>query len=181
MILLWSESPSGKCAKLHTVTASNNRDHPTRSRCLFVPIYIWVCFFSHIPFMVNRTFNATSTERLQKHPFLFATNRTDRTFFLWRLHLAWPSHHHHPMGWSQHHFVAIGKPKWQRFTLRQQATTEIYHLTRSLIACLCHIRVYVYYSSCTSPSWWIAHYSTQRQPRGCNNTLGLLHGLCHMT
>jgi len=25
--------------------------------------YIWVLFFVHIPFMVNRTFNATPTER----------------------------------------------------------------------------------------------------------------------
>jgi len=25
--LLWSESLSGKCAKLHTVAASNSRDH----------------------------------------------------------------------------------------------------------------------------------------------------------
>ena len=29
--MLRSESPSGKCAKLDTVAASNNRDHPTRS------------------------------------------------------------------------------------------------------------------------------------------------------
>jgi len=29
--LLQSESPSGMCAKLHTVAASNNRVHPTRS------------------------------------------------------------------------------------------------------------------------------------------------------
>jgi len=33
MTLLRSESPSGKCAKLLTVTASINRDHPTRSLC----------------------------------------------------------------------------------------------------------------------------------------------------
>jgi len=31
-------------------------------------IYIWVLFFMHIPFMVNRTFNATPTERLQHCP-----------------------------------------------------------------------------------------------------------------
>jgi len=30
-ILLWSEILSGMCAKLRTVAASNNRDHPTRS------------------------------------------------------------------------------------------------------------------------------------------------------
>jgi len=27
MILLQSETPGGKCAKLHTVSASNNRNH----------------------------------------------------------------------------------------------------------------------------------------------------------
>ena len=38
-ILLRSEIPSGMCAKLRTVAASNNRDHPTRSLCycLFAP------------------------------------------------------------------------------------------------------------------------------------------------
>ena len=37
--LLRSEIPSGMCAKLCTVAASNNRDHPTRSLyyCLFAP------------------------------------------------------------------------------------------------------------------------------------------------
>jgi len=29
--------------------------------------YIWVLFLTHIPFVVNRTFNATPTERLQHH------------------------------------------------------------------------------------------------------------------
>jgi len=45
MILLWSEIPSGICAKLRTVAASNDRDHPTRSLyyCLFAPhTYIFV-------------------------------------------------------------------------------------------------------------------------------------------
>jgi len=49
----------------------------------------------HILFMGNRTFNAVPTERLQEHPVLFTMNRTNRTFILWRLHLAppWcPSH-----------------------------------------------------------------------------------------
>jgi len=30
-IVLLSKSPNGKCAMLHTVAASNNRDHPTTS------------------------------------------------------------------------------------------------------------------------------------------------------
>jgi len=57
--MLRSESPSGKCAKLHTVAASNNRDHAPQSLCycLFVP-QISVLFFAHIPFVVNHTFNA---------------------------------------------------------------------------------------------------------------------------
>jgi len=38
--------------------------------------YIWVLFFAHIPFMVNRTFNATPTEWLQ-HSFLQAQMETD--------------------------------------------------------------------------------------------------------
>jgi len=39
VILLRSEIPSGMCAELRTVAASNNRDHPTRSfyYCLFAP------------------------------------------------------------------------------------------------------------------------------------------------
>jgi len=50
---------------LHTVAASNNRDHMpwTLYYCLFAPHV--VLFFAHIPFVVNRTFNATLTERLQ--------------------------------------------------------------------------------------------------------------------
>jgi len=42
--VLWSKSLNGKCAKLHTVAASNNRDHPTRSLyyCLFTS-YLFVC------------------------------------------------------------------------------------------------------------------------------------------
>jgi len=61
-VVLRSEGPSGKCAKLHTEAASNNRDHAPQSLyCLFMPrIYIWALFFAHIPFVVNRTFNAVA-------------------------------------------------------------------------------------------------------------------------
>jgi len=55
-----------------------------------------VLFFAHIPFVVNRTFSATPAKRLQQHPLVFTTKRTVRTFFfLWRLHLARPSHPGH--------------------------------------------------------------------------------------
>ena len=49
--------------------------------CLLA-LHIMVLFFTHIPFMVNHTINATPPERLQQHPLLFTTNRTDRTFFV---------------------------------------------------------------------------------------------------
>jgi len=67
--LLRSEIPSGICAKLRTVAASNNRDHMPWSLyyCLFAPHNLWLLFFTHIPFVVNHTFNATPPERLQ-HP-----------------------------------------------------------------------------------------------------------------
>ena len=77
-LVLRSKSSSGKCARVHTVTASNNRDHMSWSLYLLLvcTTYICVLLFAHIPFLVNRTFNATPTDRLQQHPFLFAMNRT---------------------------------------------------------------------------------------------------------
>ena len=46
MMVMRSESLRGKCAKLHTVAASNNRDQPTRSLyyCMFVPHLCGCCF-----------------------------------------------------------------------------------------------------------------------------------------
>jgi len=32
---------------------------------LVTPLYIWVLFFTYIPFVANRTFNTTLTEWLQ--------------------------------------------------------------------------------------------------------------------
>jgi len=67
-VLLRSESPSNKCAKLHTMPASNKRDQLTRSLyyCLFVP-HIWVLFFTHILFVVNHIFSTMPTESLQQY------------------------------------------------------------------------------------------------------------------
>ena len=66
-ILLRSEIPSDMCAKLRTVAASNNRVHMpwTLCYCLFAPHKCMVLFFTHIPFVVNHTINATLPERLQ--------------------------------------------------------------------------------------------------------------------
>jgi len=98
--LLRLEIPSGMCAKLRTVVASNNRDHARNlsSRTLAIMFdrshfninrastsqslllllaratYIMVLFFTHIPFVVNHTINATPPERLQ--------HNLDQTFLL---------------------------------------------------------------------------------------------------
>ena len=97
LILLRSEIPSGMCAKLRTVAASNNRDHARNLThyCLLAPHICMVLFFTHIPFVVNHTINATPPERLQQHPLLFTTNHTDCTFFVWRLNCARSSHPGH--------------------------------------------------------------------------------------
>jgi len=56
------------CAKLRTVAASNNKDHAPQSLLLLLAraTYIMVLFFTHIPFVVNHTINATPPERLQQ-------------------------------------------------------------------------------------------------------------------
>ena len=66
-ILLWLEIPSGICAKLRTVAASNNRDHSRNlSYYCLLAAYIMALFFTHIPLVVNHTIIATPPERLQQ-------------------------------------------------------------------------------------------------------------------
>jgi len=105
MLVLRLEIPSDMSAKLRTVAASNNRVHMPWSfyYCLFAPHICMVLLFTHILFVVNHTFNSTPPEGLQQHPPHFTTNRTDRTFFVWRLTLARPSHPGHSiiLLWSE--------------------------------------------------------------------------------
>jgi len=58
--LLRSESPSGMCAKLHAVAASNNRDHAPRPLyyCLFAP---------HISGVVLRAHSVRGEPRIQRN------------------------------------------------------------------------------------------------------------------
>jgi len=66
-VLLRSKIPSGMSAKLRTVAASNNRDHARNlSYCCLLALHIMVLFFTHTPFVVNHTINATPPERLQQ-------------------------------------------------------------------------------------------------------------------
>ena len=105
-------------------------------------IYI-ILFFAHIPFMVNHTINSTPMERLQQHPLLFTTNRTDRTFFCVKAELGKTS-----TSWSQHHFISIGKSRAacaQSFGLWLQAT-RVHACDHSIIACSRHIYILLYFA-----------------------------------
>jgi len=66
LIVLRSEVPSGMCAKLRTAAANKNRDHESQSLLLLLAhtTYLMVLFFTHIPFVVNHTINATPSESL---------------------------------------------------------------------------------------------------------------------
>jgi len=114
LVLLRSEIPSGICAKLRTVAASNNRDHARKlsSRTLVIKFnrshvnigraftsqslllllaratHMMVLFFTHIPFVVNHTFNAIPPERLQQYqPLLLLALAITQQLYL--LNFAW--------------------------------------------------------------------------------------------
>jgi len=56
------------CAELRSVEASNNRDHARNLLLLLArATHMMVLFFTHIPFLVNHTINATPRERLQHY------------------------------------------------------------------------------------------------------------------
>ena len=98
-------------------------------------IYV-LLFFVHIPFMMNHTINTTPTERLQQHPLYFITKRTDRAFFLWRLHLAQPLH-------PGHSTILLRSESPSGMCAKLQTVTaskiEITRHNHSIIACSHHI------------------------------------------
>ena len=76
-----------------------------------------VLFFTHIPFVVNHTFNAIPPERLQQHPlFLQRTTPIARS-----LCEGWTPHDLHilvtaPFCWRVSHFVTHKNEVWMWFT-----------------------------------------------------------------
>jgi len=55
----------------HCGSKQQQRSHAMITLLLLVcTTYVWVLFFAHIPFVVNRTFNATPIERLQHYQML---------------------------------------------------------------------------------------------------------------
>ena len=108
-LLLRSEIPSGMCAKVRTVAASNNRDHSTRSLyyCLFAPhTYIFV-LRAHPVRGESHNQRNTNGEVATTSPLFY--NEPHRSHVLCvKAKLRTTS-----TSWSQHHFVAIGNPELQ--------------------------------------------------------------------
>ena len=119
--------------------------------------YIMVLFFTHLPFVVNCTINATPPKRLQQHSLLFTMNRPDRTFFVWRLNSARPPHLGHSIISLQSEILS-----GMCAMLRTVAPSNNKDHARNLI-------IY-FYSSHTSCSWWITH-SAQHHQKGCNTII----------
>jgi len=106
-MLLRSEIPSGMCAKLRTVAASNNRDLLTRSLyyCLFVPHrYIFVLRAHPVRGESYNQRNTTGEVVTTSPPFYNEPHRSHVLCVKAELRMTSTS-------WSQHHFVAIGNPK----------------------------------------------------------------------
>jgi len=101
--------------------------------------------------------------KVVKHSLPFTTNCTDRTFFLWRLHLAQPLHPGHSTI-----LLRSESPSSECAKLHTSvAGNNRDYRPQSLFYCVFAPHIYGCYSL-SSRSWWIAH-STQCQLRGCNN------------
>jgi len=162
--------------------------------------YIWVLFFAHIPFVVNRTFNRNANgEVATTSPSFYNDPHRSHVHSLWKLHLARPSHPGHSITFlllespsrncAKLHTVAASNNRDHparslsssplastiNCSLASQALLEVTHQDHSIgITLLLLVRatysIYRCDSSRTSRSWWIAH-STQRQPRVCITNL----------
>jgi len=100
------KSPSGMSAKLCTVAASNNRDRPTRSLCycLFAPhLYSFVLRAHPVRGESHIQHNASGEVAITSPPFFDEPHRS-------HVLCAKAKPGTHSTSWSQHHFVAIGKP-----------------------------------------------------------------------
>jgi len=126
-----------------------------------------------LPLMVNRTSNTTPTERLQQHPLLFTMNRTDCTFFLWRLHPAQPSRPSHSTILLRSESSSSKCAKLHIVT----ASNNRDHLRRSFYYCLFMQHIYACYSSHLSLSWWIPQSHVQRN---ANREVSIPNTVCEV-
>jgi len=122
------------------VSHCGSKDHAPVSLLLLLvrPWCIWVLFFAHIPFVLNRAFSSTLAEGLQQHPLIFTTNRTDRMSLVWRLHPARPSHSGHST-----FLLRSESPNGMCAKLRTVAASNNWvHTPRSLYYCLFGPHIY---------------------------------------
>ena len=139
------KSPSGMCAKLCTVAASNKRDRPTRS--------LYYCLFAqHLYSFVLRAHPVRGESHIQRNT-AGEVATTSPPFYD-------EPHRSHVLcakakpgttstSWSQHHVVAIGKPRAacvQSFALWQQATMEVARRGHSIIACSHHVYIVLFFA-----------------------------------
>jgi len=156
------------CAKLHTVAASNNRNHASQ------PLLLLLVQVTHIYFYSSRTSRSWwITQSTQHHrrgcnnipSFLRRTTPIARSLLCVKAELGTTS-----TSWSQHHFVAIGNPSGMRAKLHTVAASNNRdHASQSLLLLLVQATHIYFCSSRTSRSWWITQ-STQHHRRGCNNS-----------
>ena len=168
--LLWLERLSGKCAKLHTVAASNNRDHALRSLyyCLFAPLIYGCCFKCTF----HSWWTAHSAQRQRRGcnnipSFLQRTApiacSSCEGFTQYDLHILVTA----PFccDWNDR---AEGE---QSFTLWQQATIEITCRDHSIAACSFHLYVGVVF--CTHSVCGEPHIQRRLQQSFAHLPLGL--------
>ena len=162
LVMLRSEIASGMCAMLRTVAASNNRDHPMRSLyyCLFAPhTYI---FFS---LRTSRLWWITqSTQHHRRGCNNIPSFFQQTTPIAHSLCESWTPHDLHILGTAP--FCCDRKSRAacaQSFAPWQQATIEITRRDHSIIACSCHIHIFLFFAhipfvvnhtiNATPPEW----------------------------
>ena len=155
------------CAKLHTVAASNNRVHLTRSLYywLFAP-RIYGCCSS----CIFRSWWTTHSVQRQKRGC-----NNNPSFLQWIAPIvlsfceSFTQQDLHILVTAPFCYNRKENPRGMCTKHRTMAASNIrVHLMRSLYHCLFAPHIYGCCSSCTLRSWWTAH-SVQRQRRGCHS------------
>ena len=196
LLLLRSESPSGKFTKLRTMAASNNRDHPTRSLSSS-PLASTINCSPGSQALLEVTYQDHSIEitllLLVRATYIhFCSSRTSHSWWITQ------STQHHRRGcnnipsfFTTNHtdrtfFVWRLNSAWpphpghSTILLRSKIPSGVCAKLRTVAAnnnsdharnlsyyCLLATRIHIC-SSRTSHSWWITHL-TQHHQRGCNS------------
>jgi len=130
----WTASVQSFTLWQQAITEITLRDHSIIACSR--PLYIGVVLCAHCTCGESH-FQRNINWLQQQRPLLFPVNRTYRTFFLWRLHLAPPSHpgQSTTLLWLE----SPGGKYAKLLTLWQQAKIEIPRGAHSISACLRHI------------------------------------------